>query len=300
MGTYDTNDTVVGRNYIALNITMNETNRKNLTIFLKSGTATTSTANISGNTTPLWNLFNFTGLADGKYNITVTATDLADNINNTFPNISISVEVNTDTTAPNISVQLPAIDAKVDPTFLIQFRVNDTGGISQCNITSGVLGTITNGTALNVSNGNENNHINASGLLPGNQVSFTVRCVDYVGNTAISPLRTFSIAEKATAVGASGQGVLGDVTTKKQCANGEMPFLLNGTNYCTPCTGKVEIARGKAYCIEPTALTQAGINPFQSLPQGKGATILMLMLAVAYTLFGTNIIYKKKPKVKYD
>ena len=303
VSTYDTNNTIVGRNYIALNITMNETNRKNLTIRLKNGTATASTINISGNSTPLWNLFNFTGLADQLYNISVTATDLADNINNTFPNISITV----DTTAPNVSIELPLQDAKVDPTFLIQFQVNDSIGVSQCNITSGVLGTITNGTALNVSNGNENNHLNSSGLLPGNQVSFSVRCADYVGNTATSLVRTFSIAEIAGAVSGGDSGVHGDVTTKKQCGAGETPFVLNGTDYCTPCTGKIATyangsvfvaADGKAQCVESTTTTQAELNPFQSLPQSKGATILMLMAAVAYAVFGTNLVFRKKPKVK--
>ncbi len=253
--------------------------------------------NQDGNCSINWTI-NATGV--GNYLWTVNFTS-----NNTYvlPNgssifrLNVSQTLTIDTTAPNISVEQPLQDAKVDPTFNIQFQVNDTVGVSQCNITSGVLGTISNGTVLNVSNGNENNHLNLSTLQPGDQVSFSVRCMDWVGNTATSPVRTFSIAEKAGTVSSGNSRVHGDVTTKKQCAAGEKPFSINQTNYCTPCTGTIEVVGGKAYCVEKADIVEAGLNPFQTLPNSKGATVLMLLVTAAYVLFGTNLLFKKKQKV---
>ncbi|MBI4029299.1 MAG: hypothetical protein HY376_02955 [Candidatus Blackburnbacteria bacterium] len=293
--TYDTNNTFVSRNYITLNITVNETYIQNFTIQLKNGTATATTTNITGNATPFWNLINFTSLADGQYNITVTTEDKAGNRNVSFPNITITV----DTTAPTISIQLPTEGSEVGSTVIFQYQVNDTNGVSQCNLTSNNMNGFTNGTALNVSNGNENNWVNDTGQPAGYQISFNIRCLDLAGNTAITPQRTFRIIGSEQPSPGSGSNFLGETTKKTVCKEGDQEISYKNLTYCVTCPvdGKVVVTDGKFDCLINTqggGELQDATPP--ATPSAKGTIALFSLTIGSYILGGTDLILKgRKP-----
>ncbi|MCK5660487.1 MAG: hypothetical protein KAH86_03940, partial [Methanosarcinales archaeon] len=86
------------QNYIETNVTVIESNLKNVTTYLYNSTYLVTS--IANTTLPAYNLF--TGLADGKYYINATAYDYAGNSNTTFTR-----EILLDTIAPTITIDIP-------------------------------------------------------------------------------------------------------------------------------------------------------------------------------------------------
>ena len=70
----NSNNSLLDHNYITLNISVNELYGFNITAHLINGTNVT-VVNYTLNTSPSWNSIIFAGLANDKYNVTVTASD---------------------------------------------------------------------------------------------------------------------------------------------------------------------------------------------------------------------------------
>ncbi|MBI2550034.1 fibronectin type III domain-containing protein [Candidatus Woesearchaeota archaeon] len=100
----DANGTSLARNYIHLNVTVDELNPRNLTAFLFSGAAIIASQNVSVNKTPSSNNVTFLSVSDGYYNVSVSVRDLADNVNTTPTNRSFTV----DTTVPVLAYAAPS------------------------------------------------------------------------------------------------------------------------------------------------------------------------------------------------
>ncbi|MBN2459882.1 hypothetical protein JXB28_06380 [Candidatus Woesearchaeota archaeon] len=77
----DTSGQALSRNYILVNVTANDTNLKNITIYLYN--ATWALASSSSTTTASFLFANFTGLSDGRYYFNATAYDTKNNFNYT-------------------------------------------------------------------------------------------------------------------------------------------------------------------------------------------------------------------------
>jgi len=101
----DANGSSLARNFIHLNVSVDELNPRNLTAFLFSGSSITASQNLSVNKTSGFNNVTFLSVADGYYNVSVSVRDLADNVNTTSTNRSFTV----DTTVPVLAYAAPSL-----------------------------------------------------------------------------------------------------------------------------------------------------------------------------------------------
>ena len=284
---------------IKINISSTELNPDRLNVSLKNGTNLAASFNISYNTTPNWNNFNFTGLADDQYNVSAVLTDLAGNRNSTLTNLTITV----DTTAATISLISPSHNAFENPTFTLSYFVNDTSGISSCSIESEVLGTINNGTALNISNNNANNQYNESTVKAGSQVVWRVDCTDSAGNTASSETRAFTISQTLpSGTGDGGGGVISiGEPSPVPCKAGQQTYYVNSTRYCVTCNGKIEASKNNPYnvtCVQTTQQKAVAAAAKQISQMTNNQKVFTAIVAATFILLFSNRIVKWKGKVK--
>ncbi len=199
----------------------------------------------------------------------------------------VVINASLDVTPPNVTIVFPSVDSFLDSTFNIRFQVNDTSGISQCSIVSGVLGTTANNTALNVSNELENNKIYVTTLQPGNQVSFLINCTDWAGNVAASPIRIFTISKITAPTADGGQFPHIGQVAKKECEIGQQFFISNGTQYCVNCNGTLAYVafNEKLYCIE--SIKQTGSKGSMA-PMMVLLILTLLTYAISKLPFGEN------------
>jgi hypothetical protein len=117
----DSSSAYINRSAIAANVSANDANLRNITIYLYNSTGLYSSAN--GTASLLF--ANFTGLRDGLYRLNATAYDNADNFNKTETR-----NITTDTQAPMVTVTGPNGSIDSDK-FLLSFTVNDTS-LNKC------------------------------------------------------------------------------------------------------------------------------------------------------------------------
>jgi PGF-pre-PGF domain-containing protein len=136
----------LSQNYIETNVTVDETNLKNVTTYLYNSTGLVS-SNLSMS---LPASYNFTGLTDGTYYINATAYDLTGNSNTTKTRTILL-----DTVPPNA----PTINVPIDSEILASADtwVNGTIDANTTNVTVYVDGTIKNASVavsgtFNISN----------------------------------------------------------------------------------------------------------------------------------------------------
>jgi hypothetical protein len=139
----DNSSAYINRTYILANVLANDTNLKNITIYLYNSTGVP----ISFSSTTLDSLFaNFSVNADGLYYINSTAYDNADNFNKTETR-----NITTDTQAPTVTITSPS--GSIDSTgFALSFKVNDTN-LNKCrySLDSGAYVTLPSCTGTTVS-----------------------------------------------------------------------------------------------------------------------------------------------------
>ncbi|HJH29677.1 MAG TPA: PGF-pre-PGF domain-containing protein [Methanosarcinaceae archaeon] len=174
----------LSQNYIDINVSVDETNLKNVTTYLYNGTGLVD-SNVS-TLSPL--LYNFTNLDDGTYYINATAYDLAGNLN-----VTETRTIMLDTIAPvSPTITVPTNGATLN---ISTIWVNGTKSVDTTNVTVYVNGSATNdsvavsGTTYNISNvplGADGIHeINVSAMdLAGNINTTNATAIVIVDTTA--------------------------------------------------------------------------------------------------------------------
>ena len=172
----------LNQTYIQVNVTANDTNLANITIFLYNSSGSLINSSTAGSSP---DFFNFTGLPDGVYSINATAYDLAGNSNSTTTR-----SVTLDTHPPLVSLVGPPNNASLNSTSQ-NFTFNYTNNLSQTANCSLLLDGVANQTNISVLN-STNTNFSVSGLAQG-QHNWSIQCTDLAGNMNTSSSRNFTI-----------------------------------------------------------------------------------------------------------
>lgn len=177
------NNSNLSQNYIQTNLTVDDTNFKNVTTYIYYGNGTL--LNSSTNTTyPALN--NFTGLDDGTYTINATSFDRANN-----SNTSESITITIDTTIPIITFvnPTPANNSNLPQNYIqINLTVYD---ITFKNVTTYIY--YGNGTLLNSSTNMTYPALNNFTDLDDGTYIINATAYDYVGKVNTSLSRTITL-----------------------------------------------------------------------------------------------------------
>lgn len=220
----------LSRAWITLNVTVTEVYNRNLTVTLWNN-ATINHVNISMfNTSPSSNLVNFTGLADGRYNVTISANDTAGNTNQTA-NITFLI----DTIPPIIeNGSISPATATVGNPFTVHANISENNVRA---VTATIAGA--NYTMTESSPGSNRYNVTFTGTnLVGNYVITDFYINDTSGNdnhTTTSLTFTATVTQTATGGGGGGGGGGGSLATVTT-ANGTIQIILNGTFTAKPAS----------------------------------------------------------------
>ncbi|MFH1181681.1 MAG: Ig-like domain-containing protein [Candidatus Woesearchaeota archaeon] len=177
-------------------------NRVNMTLFNNTGNATgliMMSLGAGNSQTGWWNVtFDSTTVRDGRYNISVNATDTSGNVN-----ISRNVSITIDNTMPNASIVVPVNNNNLSANFLINASVNDS--LSQVfnatfRLTTSSGSTITSwlfATRIGtIAVGWWNTTVSIASL-PSGVYNITVNATDFAGNQRIANISQVAIDTQA-------------------------------------------------------------------------------------------------------
>jgi len=187
---------LLDRDYLQINVTANDTNLRNVTIYLYNSTGLVNSA--TSNSSP--NFANFTGLADNTYFFNATATDLADNRNSTetrnitinyMPPVILSI-------SPTNNSQLSA--GTTSTTIIL---TTDESAICRYNTSDEDFANMTDMNSTN----STMHSLNVVGLENGQSYSYYFRCKNNYDNIANnSYYLIFSVNSPSTPSGGGGGG----------------------------------------------------------------------------------------------
>ena len=172
------NNSYFNRNWIFINVTVNETNKANITFYLfnVSNSGNVNTTILGGGNSSI----NFTNLIDGAYYYNVTAIDLAGN-----QNFTETRRITLDTTNPSIALNAPKNNTLTNLNSL-QFNYTPLDvNLKNCTLFSNFSGLFAeNLTNTNPVNGTNNSFL-PSTINDGYYI-WNVRCYDYANNFAFN------------------------------------------------------------------------------------------------------------------
>ena len=175
----ETNQTILGRNYIQVNTTANDTNLDTIVIRLYNST---SLVNSSSNTTSPY-FFNFTNLVDGTYYFNATANDtLGNNISTETRTISLVL--------PNLTIIKPENETYITTKNLLLNYIASYEDYVLYNIDNTANTTITGNTTFNTTETQHTLYLYANNTLGTtsknatffvNTTKFIVKYDNYIG-----------------------------------------------------------------------------------------------------------------------
>ena len=169
----DANDSYKSRTWIYANLTINETNFKNVTFNLYNTTLVNST-----NYTDSTRSVNWTGLAEGVYYINATAYDNVGNVNYTETR-----RITLDTTLPTLSLDSPSNNSW-SAANAISFRyVPVDTNLNSCSLYHNATSWAANATNTSVVSGAQSAF---SVAMPDGNYAWNVNCSDLAGNSAFN------------------------------------------------------------------------------------------------------------------
>ncbi len=242
----EANNSFVSRNWVFVNVTINETNEANVTFSLYNS----SHGLINSTTLPAGSrTINWTNLTDGVYFYNVTARDIANNANSTGTR-----KITLDNIAPNVSLISPASGLSysgANLNLIHIFNVTDANPISQCSIivNSGAISFV-NSTAIV----NGTNNITAV-LNPGNYNTF-VSCTDRAGNVGNSSAISFGIASSTT----DGTGSSGSTGSGSSGSSGSSRGVTYGIAQTQPSPVDVDTGAEEPISLTGYAVKGAGLR----------------------------------------
>jgi hypothetical protein len=191
----ETSDSILlDRDYLQINVTANDTNLKNVTIYLYNSTGFVNSA--TSNSSP--NFANFTGLADNTYFFNATATDLADNQNSTeIRNVTINyMPPVVLSSSPTNNAQLSAGTTSITITL-----TTDESAICRYNTTDEDFANMTEAGSTN----STTHSLNVTDLENGQSYSYYFRCKNNYDNIANSSYHLiFSVNNPSSPSGGGG------------------------------------------------------------------------------------------------
>jgi hypothetical protein len=168
--------------YIEANISVTDTNLKNITINVYNSDGSLNQSNTS-TTSPFY--WNYTNLADGIYYLNATTYDNAGNVNSTATQTIVL-----DTIIPIVSLFSPPNNTLEIVSGLVTFVYNVTDTTSQINNCSIYLNDILTETDNSIT---KDSYQTFTRTLSNGQYNWTIGCYDYVSNTANSSIYNLSI-----------------------------------------------------------------------------------------------------------
>jgi hypothetical protein len=166
-GTADNNSNF-SRNWIFVNVTVNETNEANITFRLFNNSGMINESIYYDGTRTI----NWTNLGDGNYTYNVSIFDYIENFNSTKTRT-----VRLDTTAPNITINSPEFEGIYYSSSLVNFNItlNENGDKCWYNIAPGPLFNYSMSTT-------DNRNYNGSNSFSDFEYTVTYYCNDSFGN----------------------------------------------------------------------------------------------------------------------
>jgi len=182
----ETSGSYINRNNIVVNLSVNDTNFANRTIYLYNSSGSLNQSNFS---TSNPSFVNYTGLSDGLWYFNATIFDLAGNFNNTETrNVTIDTTFSLIAYGTNMAVNKANLSqnwtfvnitlTEINLANLTYNIVNNTGTVNQTNYTSAIL-------TINWTN------------LPDTNYSYWVNVTDLAGNKNSTPVRTITLDKTA-------------------------------------------------------------------------------------------------------
>ncbi|MBI2141150.1 hypothetical protein HYU16_01880 [Candidatus Woesearchaeota archaeon] len=238
----DLNNTNISGNFV-INASVNDSASNvlqvNLTIYNHTGNVTKLVPmNISTGTrlSGYWNkTFDSTTLPDGRYNLSVNATDSAATPNTA---ISANVSITIDNTKPNATIVNPLNNTNISATMLINASVNDS--LSKVfNVTFMLYNNTVNATgwllatngANTIDQGYWNTTFNTTTIREA-AYNITINATDFSGNQLVLNLSTVIIDNtrpNATTLLPANQSNLSGTVTIRAGANDSLTGILNVT-----------------------------------------------------------------------
>ena len=176
----------VSRSNIYVNVSVTETNEKNITFLLYNSTGQVNSTTFSTAVRTI----NWTGLADGTYTYNVTIRDHSGNLNTTSTRT-----ITLDSSNPVITLIAPADStSSTTSAYNFTFNVTDSQTISNCslNFDGSIINTLTSVNNTGGTNGMYNSSLSVA------THTWSINCTDIAGNTGNSSTRTL-IVTAATA-----------------------------------------------------------------------------------------------------
>ncbi|MBU1245576.1 MAG: hypothetical protein ABIJ20_02590 [Nanoarchaeota archaeon] len=184
----------VSQSNVYVNVSVTETNEKNITFLLYNSTGQVNSTTYTDGTRTI----NWTSLPDGAYTYNTTIIDDAGNSNTTSTRT-----ITLDSSNPIITLIAPADStSSTTSAYNFTFNVSDDQTISNCSLIFD--GSIIN-TLINVNNSGGTNGMYNSSLSVATH-TWSINCTDIAGNVGNSSTRTLIVSTVATTTTSSSSG----------------------------------------------------------------------------------------------
>jgi hypothetical protein len=182
----ESNNANVSQSNIYVNVSVTETNEKNITFLLYNSTGQVNSTTYTDATRTI----NWTGLADGTYTYNVTIIDDAGNSNTTSTRT-----ITLDSSNPVITLIAPADStSSTTSAYNFTFNVTDDQTISNCSLIfdGSIINTLTSVNNTGGTNGMYNSSLSVA------THTWSVNCTDIAGNVGNSSTRTLIVSSAST------------------------------------------------------------------------------------------------------